>query len=363
MMSPIKYALLLFTKCLLICCWDLSSQGFDDYYYVSDIAIYFNKVFLALPRKTCFNGVKHPTVLEVSWTELSHPLSKTRIKAISGQTEGNCSELLNAVALDIETRRSKLWILDKGNEACSPKLIAYMLFQNSFSDLNIVLSGISGKMLNTIVIDDEIGIPTSRAFVGNTGENSIVVIYLDDMEWRKFALVEANKFLPINADFIAISKDKSLLYFTSTESTTMFSTNTTNFAEPISEVASANVTVLGHKLGVSSALETDYRNGLIYYLTRDYAVVRWSTGYPMMAEYHQVLAQSYKRMPFVSRIFTGPQRGIWALVNPFSPRECDFMNQSVALDSQSVTLKKRAIRIMRFNKFLDVFHNTETSLL
>lgn len=35
----------------------------------------------------------------------------------------------------------------------------------------------------------------------------------------------------------------------------------------------------GEKLGLSSGLESDPKEGLIYYLVRDYAVVRWITGY------------------------------------------------------------------------------------
>lgn len=40
-----------------------------------------------------------------------------------------------------------------------------------------------------------------------------------------------------------------------------------------------NVTLLGEKLGTSTSLETDYNAGLSYFMTRDYAVVRWTIGY------------------------------------------------------------------------------------
>lgn len=38
-----------------------------------------------------------------------------------------------------------------------------------------------------------------------------------------------------------------------------------------------NVTHHGQKLGPSAGMVTDFKNGLIYYLKRDYAIVRWDT--------------------------------------------------------------------------------------
>lgn len=40
---------------------------------------------------------------------------------------------------------------------------------------------------------------------------------------------------------------------------------------------STNVTSHGQKLGPSAGITTDFKNGLIYYLKRDYAIVRWDT--------------------------------------------------------------------------------------
>lgn len=39
-----------------------------------------------------------------------------------------------------------------------------------------------------------------------------------------------------------------------------------------------NVTLLGEILGISTGLEADYKSGLSYYMTRDYAIVRWNIG-------------------------------------------------------------------------------------
>lgn len=38
-----------------------------------------------------------------------------------------------------------------------------------------------------------------------------------------------------------------------------------------------NATFLGYKLGKSSGLISDFKGGLIYYMIRDYAVMRWDT--------------------------------------------------------------------------------------
>ena len=40
---------------------------------------------------------------------------------------------------------------------------------------------------------------------------------------------------------------------------------------------SVNVTFLGEKLGASSALVADFKDGLSYYIPRDFVVVRWNT--------------------------------------------------------------------------------------
>lgn len=50
---------------------NLRSLGVGDDFYVNDIAVYFNRAFLALPRTVCLNNVTHPTLVEVPWKEVN----------------------------------------------------------------------------------------------------------------------------------------------------------------------------------------------------------------------------------------------------------------------------------------------------
>lgn len=50
---------------------NLRSLGVGDDFYVNDIAVYFNRAFLALPRTVCNNNVTHPTLVEVPWKEVN----------------------------------------------------------------------------------------------------------------------------------------------------------------------------------------------------------------------------------------------------------------------------------------------------
>ena len=50
-----------------------------------------------------------------------------------------------------------------------------------------------------------------------------------------------------------------------------------NIFKLLQEVESVNVTFLGEKLGASSALVADFKDGLSYYIPRDFVVVRWNT--------------------------------------------------------------------------------------
>lgn len=62
----------------------------------------------------------------------------------------------------------------------------------------------------------------------------------------------------------------------------------------------------------------------------------------MTAENHEVLAQSYTEMPFVSRIFSGPQGNIYVLVNPSDPSTCVSETQ----------VQERAVKVAKYNNWL-----------
>ncbi|XP_066258432.1 uncharacterized protein [Euwallacea similis] len=334
----------------------LHSLGISDNFYVSDIVVHFSKVFLALPRTVCNNNITHPTLVEVPWRTEFNVILKSRMKHIENQVWANCEHLQNAISLAKEGSKSKLWVLDQGNEFCTPKLMAYSLIHNSLLDNGVIeIENVPQRVLSTVVVEDGNKLGEHRAFVASAGDNSILVCYLSDLKCSQMGIFEESNILrPINANFLSISKSESIMYLTGSNSVEVFALDLDqisyeNFDENNS---SLKVQFVGEKLGPSSALEVDIKNGLIYYLTRDFAVVRWNIDDKLMrAENHDVLAQSFTKMPYVSRIFTDPQGGVFALVNPFSPQECEKMNW----EEKSSEQLERVVQIVKYHWVLDRF--------
>lgn len=74
-----------------------------------------------------------------------------------------------------------------------------------------------------------------------------------------------------------------------------------------------------------------------------------------MAEYHNLLAQSYDALPYVSSLFTGPQNGIWALVNPQRPTLCSDHNRTLPESSGNYPkLKSRVVKLLKYNDIVKV---------
>ncbi|XP_023026494.2 uncharacterized protein [Leptinotarsa decemlineata] len=354
-------SVLSFIFLLSICaCWDLSSYGVNNKnYYISSVAVYRTRAFLALPRSMCYNAFSGPTLVETNWIEelLHTPIIKGgRHQILNYQKWGECEHIQDAVSLDIEHKVHKLWILDRGNELCLPKIASFSLFYNSISEVSQLTNIIGGK-LNILTIDPVVGKSGQRAYVGNAGENSLLVFSLEKLVWWRLELLEqANPLSSINADFLAISKTGPELFIASENDLELFALDLHNLRtleEPsiIDEknTRKENVTLIGKKLGKSRGLEADFKSGLSYFMMRDYAIVRWLIGSPIEAEYHNVLAQSYEKFPFVSELFTGPQNGLWAIVNPAGQDGCSNFNETM---ENLPELQSRVVRILRYNKFV-----------
>lgn len=77
----LRYFAILFFLQLHIFALDLdklTSLGISENVYISDIAVYFNKAFLAIPRTVCSNNVTQPTLLDVPWKEHLNVILKSR---------------------------------------------------------------------------------------------------------------------------------------------------------------------------------------------------------------------------------------------------------------------------------------------
>ncbi|CAG9773978.1 unnamed protein product [Ceutorhynchus assimilis] len=319
----------------------LESLGISGDSYISDIAVYFNRAFLAIPRNICQNNISSPTLVELPWKEYNVILKSRFNKPLDNQLWAECDNLQNAISLAKETIKSKLWILDKGNKYCPAKLMAYSMLHNVFLDNDVIeLAKVPKNRLTSLVIEKNNKFGNHRAFIANAGDNTILACYLNQLDCMHVKLL--HQFAHISLEFLSISNSK--LYVTGSKELQNESS------------ISINAKFLGEKLGSSSGLQADLKDGLIYYLTRDYAVVRWINGESMDAEHHDVLAQSYKRMPYVSRLFSDPQGSVYALVNPFSPEKCvresTFGNDSIEDDS----VLERTVKIIKYNWVLDKFY-------
>lgn len=199
--------------------WNLQTYGFDDHYYISSLAVFRQRTFLTLPRSSCFNkNTSNPTLIELPWSGESAnviPRTKVWLLNIKKQTWGECSQLQDAISLDVDTKKGRLWVLDKGNEFCDGKVVVFNLIFNYEVGVN-VLKNVDKSALAVLVVDPASHI--QRVYVGGL-EAEIIVIYTDTMVWRRVRLDGAL----ISTDSLAISRNAAILFITSTKSDDLFS--------------------------------------------------------------------------------------------------------------------------------------------
>lgn len=164
------------------------------------------------------------------------------------------------------------------------------------------ISGVARNNLNTITIDPQTteGV---KAYIGDAGNNILLVVSLQEFKWWRLNLLEKSEpYMLVSSSFLAISKSSPVLFISGWNSTevfaldlnqlrkdegpliiesrvifTKFTTNVNcNYYLFQTTVTEYYVTYMGNKLGVSRGLETDQKNGLNYYLLRDFAVAQWN---------------------------------------------------------------------------------------
>lgn len=146
-------------------------------------------------------------------------------KPIEDQLWANCDHLQNAVSLAKESAKSKLWVLDKGNEFCSPKLIPFSLLHNTFLTEDTIQLGdqVPQLGLNTFVIEDGLKMGNHRGFAANIGDNKLLVCYLTNRTCSQVKISQRDNHLGvIKVDFLSISKVASKLYMTGSRNLGVF---------------------------------------------------------------------------------------------------------------------------------------------
>lgn len=84
---------------------------------------------------------------------------------------------------------------------------------------------------------------------------------------------------------------------------------------------------LGRKLGPSSCLGADQRGGVLYFLPRDAAVVRWDSRRPLAAEAHAVLLQNSSLLGRARQLWAAPG-AVWALVDAPDAKHCVLVKRT-----------------------------------
>ncbi|XP_069685299.1 uncharacterized protein [Periplaneta americana] len=312
--------------------WNLTSFA-PQHTSVGQVAVWRNRAFICLPRYEI--GTVTATLVQAPWAENVISSQQTILQPLESpymtsprvyprnnpafQKEGYCPHLQNVTALDIDSMRGRLWVLDAGTKSCSPKVVVIDLRMNEEISKMELKNATSGA-LSSIAADPVAGVWGSRAYVADPSTSSLLVVDLHG--WWRVGLDVKNPddglVHPVRAATLALSRREPVLYLTAPDSDRLYSLDVSAIrASPqptTNEIRRQSVTFVGLKLGPSRGLVVDLWAGLHYFLPRDHASVRWDTKRPMSAESHSVLLQSSKILPFVSHMFLDSQWQVWAVV-------------------------------------------------
>lgn len=177
------------------------------------------------------------------------------------QLWGNCKQLQDAVSVDVETRRGKLFVLDKGSENCDAKVVVFNLYFN-YEVASYVFTGIQRRDLSVIVVDSHVSEQRQFAFVGGL-QGEVVVLSLNEMKFWTIKLVQSNGVGPILTDSLAVSKNKPQLFITSTHTDDIYSMS----LRDLGKLTDSQVST--YKL--CNHIESSH-NSLLYLLVKKYTV-------------------------------------------------------------------------------------------
>lgn len=201
--------------------WNLQNYGFQNHYYISSLTIFRQRAFLTLPRSSCFNAnISNPSLIELPWSgETTNIIPRTKVWLlnIKKQTWGECRELQDAISVDVETKKGRLWVLDRGNQFCDGKIVVFNLFFN-YENGASVLKGVENSNLAVLVVDPASHV--QRVFVGGL-DGEVIVFFSNTMKWKRVKLDGGL----ILTNSLAVSRNKAALFITSTKSDDLFSLN------------------------------------------------------------------------------------------------------------------------------------------
>ncbi|KAF5288320.1 hypothetical protein FQR65_LT12054 [Abscondita terminalis] len=305
------------------------------------MVVYKNRAFLALSRSSCHKNVTGLTIIETNWNG-NNLEPKSRTKSFFKQTWKNCDELQNVVSLDVEPKKYRLWILDKGSEKCLPKLVIYNLHGN-YEEYITEFYDFANEDLSYLTVDP-LNEFNTLCYIGMKTSNKIIVFSWNNRNWTVVSFSSGQ----VHPQRIAISTNNLHMFFTYDKSDDLLALNLSDVRNvgrtDVTQNHKLNIAYIGKKLGPSTGMVIDVLGGLNYFLSRDYAVVRWDINNALLAEHHDVLLQSFDVLPNVSHLFKDPHNNVWALVNPTPSFEC------ISEDYVKHSEKSKVVPISKFLK-------------
>ncbi|XP_057331862.1 uncharacterized protein LOC130671801 [Microplitis mediator] len=341
--------------------WNFSKVNLPNDVFIWRFSIWKNRVFLAVPRwgKSSNNSV---TLLEAPWIEpevfnlmnIPSPPA-TAFLSTEIQSLGNdCKNLQSVTGLDIDNH-GRLWVLDSPQDIeCPAKIIIYDLHNNEeISREN--LTGIPRKNLKCLVIDPVIGPWGHRGYVGDSGDESIIILnigHTGQRKWWKLHLQHGPTVPRVYTNDLAISRKNKRLYITGTNSLDLFYIDLDNLRNNDRLLLSKhkivekshNVSWAGVKLGTSTGLLCDSKDGLHYFLVSEYASVRWDTKYDLKAASHLILLQS-ERVLSITDYRMDSLKNVWGITNPL------YKNNNSIDTIHNWNLTSRIVKISECNQF------------
>ncbi|KAI5698927.1 hypothetical protein M8J75_014001 [Diaphorina citri] len=254
----------------VILAWNLATLKLPQESILKDIAVHKARAFLVVPRLN-----RHQNI------------------------PGDCNALQSGVSLAMDLKAKFLFVLDTGSKKCPAKIIQYDVWFSSFVKQR-VLDTIDNHHLNSLILDTH----SDVLYISDAGDCSILVMKPTDLEYTRCYARYNEYIVPV----LTLGACNGHLYMTSYDSDMLFTLSARDIQKRLSAASNmSSLTLqtrfLGYKLGISSGLYCDEPDGLLYYLIRDYAIVRWSLNTPLIAENHLVLVQSEQVFPYVSEFF------------------------------------------------------------
>ncbi|XP_043281375.1 uncharacterized protein yellow-k isoform X2 [Venturia canescens] len=321
---------LLVIACLFKFCsstWNFSAVNLTNDVPIWRFAFWRNRAFFAVPSFSRRGQLVNSelTLLESCWPEPGSNHSgfaatladnDVRIFPKSALAFDKCHKLSSVVALDIESR-GRLWVLDAPEDHdCSAKILVYDLRRNDLEIARTDLGGVRKENLKSLVIDPVYGLWGPRAYVGDPGDESIIVYSLFKRRWWRLKLTSDHRIPSFSPTEMAISRKSAFLYLTDSRSQDLFSVDLETLRDEEGpsifherEIErNSSIQWVGRKMGKSSGLAIDQRGGLHYFLVTEHA----------SANGYSILLQSAE-VPCITDYRLDSQRNVWALVNLENP--------------------------------------------